>query len=300
MLEGQLIKTITDDRLELQGFWIDNKSDIAIFHSHGTSGDFYTHKFIDVLGETYSSKNISFLTANNRGHDVYAYLRKNTGGKIKWTTIGGAFERFEDCIFDIKAWLDFLEEKRVKKVILQGHSLTQKLVYYQSMKNDPRVIGQIHLSPGNDAGFMRFRLGEEKYFETNKLIKEMVEQGRERELLQEELAIVCPMAALAYYGYLTEDGVGNVFPYHNPGSTKWEALSKIKDPLLVIFGERDIFIKPSVDEAARLFKEKMNSPELITVEKITGANHSFIGYEKEVADIIHEWLKINYSHHMST
>jgi len=201
-------------------------------------------------------------------------------------------------VYGCECWWE--EEKRVKKVILQGHSLTQKLVYYQSMKNDPRVIGQIHLSPGNDAGFMRFRLGEEKYFETNKLIKEMVEQGRERELLQEELAIVCPMAALAYYGYLTEDGVGNIFPYHNPGSTKWETLSKIKEPLLVIFGERDIFIKPSVDEAARLFKEKMSPPELITIEKITGANHSFIGYEKEVADIIHKWLKINYSHHIST
>ena len=224
MLNGQLVKTITSDGLELQGFWINKNSDIAIYHSHGTSGDFYTHKFIDVIGEKLSSEGISFLTANNRGHDVYAYLRKHKEGKIKWASIGGAFERFEDCVFDIEAWIDFLEKQGVKKVIIQGHSLSQKLVYYQFTKNDPRVIGQIHFSPGNDAGFMLFRLGKERYIETNRMIKEMVELGREKELLPEELAIVSPMAALAYHGYLTEYGVGNIFPYHNHESSKWETI----------------------------------------------------------------------------
>ena len=291
MLIGQLIKAITSDGLELQGFWIDKKSDIAIFHTHGTSGDFYTHKFIDVLGEKFSSEEISFLTANNRGHDVYAYLRKHTDEKIRWASIGGAFERFEDCVFDIETWINFLESQGVKKVILQGHSLSNKLVYYQFIKNDPRVIGQIHLSPGNDAGFMRSRLGKERYIETNKLIKEMVKQGREKELLSKELAIVCPMAALAYYGYLTEDGVGNVFPYHNPESTKWEILSRIREPLLIIFGGSDNFIKPSINEATQLLKEKAKSSKDVTVRIIEGANHSFIGYENELVEAINKWLK---------
>lgn len=291
MLNGELAKTITSDGIELQGFWIDKKSDIALYHSHGSAGDFYSHNFIDVIGEKISSEGISFLTANNRGHDVYAYLRKHTDERIKWTQIGGGFERFEDCILDISSWIDFLKIQGIKKVILEGHSLCQKLVYYQHMKSDRRVIGQVYLSPGNDAGLMLSALGEEKYQKTNKMIKKMIEEGREKEMLPKELALVCPMAAIAYYGYLTEESVGNIFPYHNPDSNKWEALSKIEDPLLIIFGEADNLIKPSIEEAAHLFKEKTKSSKKVDVEIIKQANHSFTGYENELSNIISAWIK---------
>jgi alpha-beta hydrolase superfamily lysophospholipase len=291
MLNGELVKTITSDGIELQGFWINKKSDLALYHSHGSAGDFYSHNFIDVIGEKISSEGISFLTANNRGHDVYAYLRKHTDEKIKWTQIGGSFERFEDCFLDISSWIDFLKAQGTKKVILQGHSLCQKLVYYQYIKSDPRVAGQVYLSPGNDAGLMLSALGEEKYQKTNKMIKKMIEEGREKEMLPKELALVCPMAAIAYNGYLTEESVGNIFPYHNPDSKKWEALSRIEDPLLIIFGEADNLIKPSIKEAAHLFKEKTKSSKNVDVEIIKQANHSFTGYENELSNIINAWIK---------
>lgn len=291
MLNGELVKTITSDGIELQGFWIDKKSDIALYHSHGTAGDFYSHNFIDIIGKKISSEGISFLTANNRGHDVYAYLRKHTDERIKWTQIGGAFERFEDCILDISSWIDFLKAQGVKKVILQGHSLCQKLVYYQYMKSDRRVVGQIYLSPGNDAGLMLSTLGEEKYQKTNTMIKKMIEEGKEKEMLPKELAFVCPMAAIAYHGYLTEESAGNIFPYHNPDSKKWEPLSKIEDPLLIIFGEADNLIKPSIEEAVRLFNEKTKSSKKVDVEIIKQANHSFTVYENELSNIINSWIK---------
>ncbi len=291
---GQLAKTVTSDGIELQGFWINNNSDIAVFHSHGSAADFYTQKFIEVIGEKLSSKGISYLTANNRGHDVYAYLRQHRDGKIRWTQVGGGFERFEDCTLDIKAWIDFLEAQGIKRVILQGHSLCQKLVFYQYMKADPRVIGQIYLSPGNDASLMYSTLGQEKYRETNRMIKEMVEQGRDKDMLPKELTAVCPMAAIAYYGYLTEDSVGNIFPYHNPKSPKWQALSSIREPLLVIFGEADNLIKPSIEETSKLLKEKASASKDLTVKIVKNANHSFIGHENEVAEIIDGWVERNF------
>jgi alpha-beta hydrolase superfamily lysophospholipase len=293
MLYGRLAKTVTSDGIELQGFWINKNRDIAVLHTHGSAADFYTQKFLEVIGEKLTNREVSYLTANNRGHDVYAYLRQYKDGKVKWTQIGGGFERFEDCILDIKAWIDFLEEQGVKKVILQGHSLCQKLVYYQYVKPDPRVIGHIYLSPGNDAGLMYSTLGEEKYRKTNVTIREMVEQGREKEMLPKELAVVCPMAAIAYYGYLTEESTGNIFPYHNPKSQKWQALSSIREPLLVIFGEADNLIKPSVEKATRLFKEKAASSRDLDVRIVKNANHSFIGYEDEVAEIVTEWVERN-------
>lgn len=300
MLHGQLVKTVTKDCLELQGFWMNQKSDIAIFHSHGTSGDFYTHKFIDVEGTMLSNKKISFLTANNRGHDVYADLRKCSGNKVEWKTIGGGFEKFEDCLIDIQAWLDFLTKQGVKKVILQAHSLTQKILYYQSQKHDKRVIGQIHLSPCNDAGMVYMRIGKEKYDKINNLVKKLIKDGKATELLDKQLYVVCPMSAIAYYGYLTEEGPGNLFPYHKPNSDKWNALSSITEPIVAFFGEKDIYINGSCKEnnskyVSSLFRSKAKSSKKTQTIIIPGGNHSYIGNEEELTKHISRWLTNTYN-----
>lgn len=290
MVQGNLVKTTTSDGLEHSGFWVDRKSKTAVFHSHGTSGDFYTHKFIEEEAKKLSLQGVSFLTANNRGHDVYADIRKYEKGNVEWAQIGGAFERFEDCLIDISAWLDFLTSQGVEKVILQAHSLTQKILYYQFHKKDKRVIGQVHLSPCNDAGYMYYLLGEKKYRETNRKIEKMVKEGNVRELLPKELSVVCPMGALAYLGYLTEDGAGNLFPYHNPESPKWNLLNQTKEPILTIFGGSDGFIKPSVKEAAELFRNNARSAKDLIVTIIDGAPHSYIGFEDELIETVTAWI----------
>ena len=86
-MKGELVKTITSDGLELAGFFIDKKSDLAVLHFHGTAGDFYTHKFIEVEGEKLSAEGISFLTANNRGHDTFADIRRKRGKQKNWSNI---------------------------------------------------------------------------------------------------------------------------------------------------------------------------------------------------------------------
>lgn len=292
MLKGELVKTVTSDGIELQGFWVNKNSDLVVFHSHGTAGDFYTHKFIEIEGKKLSSKNTSFLTANNRGHDVYADLRKHIKGKVDWVQIGGALERFEDCLFDIKAWLDFLTKRGVKKVILQSHSLSQKILYYQHLKHDRRVIGQIHLSPQNDAGLMLYSLGEKKYNQINSKIKKMFKEGKGTEMLPKELSPVSPMtSAQTYYGYLTEEGVGTLTPFHNPDSKNWQVLQETRDPMLAVFGGKDVYIKPSIKEAAQLFKKKAKSSKHVEVKIIEDASHSFVGYENQLVDTIYNWVK---------
>jgi len=291
MLPGYLVDAITKDGLELKGFWMDNKSDTAIFHSHGTAGDFYTHKFLELEGIRLRQKKISFLSANNRGHDVIADIRKKVGGKTEWVQIGGSTERFEDCILDISSWLDFLQKQGIKKVILQAHSLTQKILYYQHRKIDKRVIGQIHLSPCNDAGIMRTVLGEQKYKESNKKIWQMIKNGKEKEMLPAELSVICQMNALAYSGYLTEEGAGNLFPYHNVDSSKWDVLKNTKDPLLAVFGGSDAYIKPTNKIAAQIWKSKAETSKLLDVKVIEGALHSYLDHEEKLISVIIDWIK---------
>lgn len=294
MLHGSLVKTTTCNGLELAGFWVDAKSDTAVFHSHGTAGDFYTHKFIEVEAKSLAKTGISFLTANNRGHDVYADIRKHEKGQVTWAQIGGGFERFEDCVLDISAWLDFLTKQGIKKVILQGHSLTQKALYYQYHKHDKRVFGQIHLSPQNDAGLMFYALGQKKYVATNKKILRMIKTGRGNEILPKELSPVSYVtSALMYSGYLTEEGAGTLTPYHNPQSPQWEVLKKTTEPLLIVFGSKDVYMKPSVAAAAELIKAKATSAKSLQVQVITGAAHSYIGFEDQLVNTIMKWMKQN-------
>jgi len=291
-MKGELVRITTKDGLELVGFFIDKKSDIAVLHFHGTSGDFYTHKFVEVEGEKLAKENISFLTANNRGHDVYADIRKHKNGKVEWTQIGGGFEKFEDCLLDIDAWIDFLIKRGIKKIILQGHSLSQKILYYQYVKKNPNVIGQIHLSPQNDDGLMYYALGEKKYQEINKKIKQIIKEGRGNEVLPKEYSPVSYVtSAQMYHGYLTDYGAGTLTPYHNPQSKNWQVLEKTTDPLLVIFGSKDAYMKPSSETAAKLMKEKAKSAKSVTVKLIKGAIHSYLCYEKELVEIIFDWIK---------
>ncbi|MCL4363778.1 DUF1749 domain-containing protein [Patescibacteria group bacterium] len=291
-MKGELVRTITSDGLELVGFFIDKKSDLAVIQFHGTAGDFYTHKFIEVEGEKLSKEGISFLTANNRGHDVYADIRRHKNGKVEWTQIGGGFEKFEDCLYDIKAWIDFLQKRGVKKIILQGHSLSQKNLYYQHLKKDKRVIGQIHLSPQNDDGIMFYLLGEKKYKSINKKIKEMIKQGKGNEVLPKEFSPVSYVtSAQMYSGYLTDYGVGNLTPYHNPGSPNWKTIVQVKQPLLVVFGSKDVYMKPSPAIAAKIVKSKNKKA---TVVLIDGASHSYLGYENKLVGAIFDWLKTNF------
>lgn len=291
-MKGELVKTITSDGLELAGFFIGKKSDIAVLHFHGTAGDFYTHKFIEVEGEKLAAAGISFLTANNRGHDVYADIRRHKNRKVDWIQIGGGFEKFEDCVYDIRAWVDFLQKRGIKKIILQGHSLSQKNLYYQHLKKDGRVIGQIQISPQNDDGLMFYSLGEKKYHEINKKIKKMVGEGRGKETLPKELSPVSYVtSAQMYSGYLTDYGNGTLTPYHNPDSPNWKIISQVKLPLLVIFGSRDVYMKPSAKIAAKIIKYKNKSAEVILIEN---ASHSYVGYEKKLAETIFNWIKRNF------
>lgn len=294
-MKGELVKVVTSDGLELKGFFSDQRSDLAVLHFHGTAGDFYTHGFVEVEGEKLADEKISFLTANNRGHDVFADIRIHKDREVEWTQIGGGQERFEDCIFDIDAWINFLIKRGVKKIILQGHSLgPNKNIYYQAKNNNKFIKGFIHLSPQNDAGLMKSILGDKRYFEVNKMVEKMLKDNQENLLLPKELQELCPITALAYSGYFIENGVGNLFPYHNSGNKNWGVLNKIKGPQLLIFGEEDPYIKPTVNKAVEVFKSKINDPEKFESKIIKGSSHSFISYEKELARIIFDWIKKNY------
>lgn len=96
-----------------------------------------------------------------------------------------------------------------------------------------------------------------------------------------------------YNGYLTEEGIGTLSPYHNPNSPNWKVLQKTTDPLLVVFGDQDIY-KPSVKVGSQLWIENGRLSRYLTVKIVKGASHSYIGKEKELVNIIFDWIQKNF------
>lgn len=94
-----------------------------------------------------------------------------------------------------------------------------------------------------------------------------------------------------YAGYLTQAGPGNLTPYHTPEDPQWSTLEETKNPLLVVFGSEDVYIKPSVSEAVAQIKSHCKSAESIVVEVIEGAGHSYLNKETQLVNVIQSWIR---------
>src|SRR5258708_4101905 len=117
-------RVVTEDKLILQGLLYepDQKTDKIILHVHGMAGNFYENKFLDVMAKTFTDNGWALLVPNTRGHDFISDFPV-AGEKEEYKRIGNFREKFEECVLDIKAWLDFASTENYRDVVLQGHSL---------------------------------------------------------------------------------------------------------------------------------------------------------------------------------
>jgi alpha-beta hydrolase superfamily lysophospholipase len=112
---------------------------------HGAGSHFY-QRLHQLFGATFASAGYRVLAGNNRGHDLGSYL-PNDGPEI---ALGGAaWERFEDSVLDLQAWVDLLvtEADADLPLALLGHSLgAAKVAHYQATTQDARVAALIGCS----------------------------------------------------------------------------------------------------------------------------------------------------------
>ena len=68
-------------------------------------------------------------------------------------------------------------------------------------------------------------------------------------------------------------------------------LHSIKEPQLLIFGEKDPYIKPSIKEAVSVFCSQVKNLSVVSSKIIISASHSYVGFEKELVEEIVNWTK---------
>jgi alpha-beta hydrolase superfamily lysophospholipase len=290
-VKGEFVRIFTEDGIELHGLFFEpeKKKNIVILHIHGLAGNFYENRFIDYIAEILTKEGYAFLTVNTRGHDYISDFIKKVDSTLTYVQIGAAHEIFEECIYDIKSWIDFLGQRGYPLTILEGHSTGAiKVAFYLSQTQDKRVKGLILMSPSDDIGLQK-ELLKEKFEEALIVAKEMIKEGKSEELMPKEF-FGYPIDAKTYLNMFGPGTKIGIFNFHDTHA-RFEELSKIQCPILTFYGTiKEAVVNNEVEKALSIIKRKTISAPRCDVKLIKDAPHNYLNHENEVAKIIRDWV----------
>ncbi|MFA5125439.1 MAG: DUF1749 domain-containing protein [archaeon] len=280
---GELIEFKTKDNLTIHGFLKKSRegNKKLIIHIHGMCGDFFRFPLTWVLSKKIEKTDKDIFLINTRGTGLITRFFKGKKRKL----IGTANEKFEESIYDIDAAIKTGKELGYKEFILSGHSTgCQKISYYQEKKKNNKVKALLLLAPGDDYNLAKTKLNK-KFKKAVLMAKKMVSKGKGEKQMPEW---VTPYSAKRFLSYADTKNIEcNLFNY----SGELKVFSKIKEPILVVFGTKEPKTDKTPKEMLELLRKKTNSKILITVE-IKGAKHSFNGFEEQTSKTIRNFLKL--------
>lgn len=289
---ARIVQFSTPDKLLLSGLWFGpwNPQRIFIF-IHGLTSSLFSRNAI-VAGLT--TKDTASLSFNNRGHDTVANIRKADKRRKKGyssVTIGGAFEKFTDCVFDLQGAVNFAKSRGVKEIFLIGHSTgSQKSVYFLGKRGKQKQIkGVILLSPVSDYADSLKANGNEKITNVANYARKLVKEGSANELLPPSVWKEI-ISAQRFLSLNTPDSEEEIFSYTQP-AIKPKTLRKINIPTLVVLGKKDEYRDRPMREIGKWFNKNCRRRNT-TIKIVKGADHGFSEKEAEVVDLIKSWASL--------
>jgi pimeloyl-ACP methyl ester carboxylesterase len=286
-MNTEFVRITTEDQLVLQGL-IYKPADItkkAYLHIHGMAGNFYENSFLDVMAQEITNIGYAFFVINTRGHDVVSDFPV-VGTEEKYKRIGNAFEKFEECLLDIKSAVDYLSGQGYEKIVLCGHSLgSAKVAYYLAKTQDSRIDRLILMSPPDMVG-----LAESESYHKSLLAqaKQMVSSGEGEELLPLKIWGDYYLSAGTYVDSSVRDNPIDIFNTYD--KTKSSLLREIRIPVFSFFGEKDDAVIVTPSEALDIIKSKAINAPIFETTIVRGSSHSYFGEERQMVDKIIKWL----------
>lgn len=292
-MKGEFCRAVTPDGLELQGLLVVPKGGSAkttLIHVHGLSGNFYENRFVDHIAEAVTGAGVNFITVNNRGHEYISDFICESPEGVTSKQIGGAFEIFADCLKDIQAWVDFAKARGAERVVLQGHSHgALKVTHYLSKTTDPAMAGIVLLSPSDDFGLQRYRMGR-RFDEILGIVKKMVDEGRGHDFIPRDY-FPYHISAATYYDTFRPDSPLKLFNISMTETHHFHALEQIKIPVLLVVGSVDEAFVGRAEEFIADVKRRIKKTKDFTAYAVPEAPHNYLGHEGELAGHVAEWLK---------
>lgn len=289
-MKTSLNRIQTKDGIELVGLLYEPEivTKKILVYIHGMAGNFYENKFLDFIARTLTDNGTAFFTFNNRGCEYIKDLAKIEEGKRNFVRIGDTYEKFEDCLLDIEAGIDFAEEKEFSEIHLAGHSLGgPKIAYYASQTKDARLKSLVFVSPADMVGLAEADKDFERDITT---ATKMIAEGRGEEIMPFLIWGENYLTANTFLSLSAEDSKVSVFSLYDP-ENKLSVLGQITIPTIIIMGKTDSATVVPVDELMTRVKSAMMFSSRIETVILGDAGHIYIGYEEQLAAAINTWLQ---------
>ncbi len=282
-----IVKVKTKDEFTLHGMLTkpEDFSKTIVIHFHGCAGSFYGNIYFEQLTKSIIDLGLAFLATNNRGSGVY-HLEKGSPYS------GVSLEKFEDCILDIDAWIEFALSRGYENIILEGHSYgTEKSVYYMNKgKYADKVIGVMLFGFSDNVGTqIKYEKSIGKSYKQE--AEELNSKGEAWKLLSDYFGLSgeMPISAQTYLHGFTEDSENaNALPLRKGRDLTF--FKNIKVPILgVISDDEDgeYTIIP-IKDAVELLKSENKLAEAYIIKD---TDHVFTGKEKELIETVIDFLK---------
>ena len=282
MIPVLLTKIKTRDGITLDGIYLPprGKKRYALIWIHGLLSQFSSGQtLIKELSSRTAREGIGYFKFNNRGYGIVA-----RGGKH---LIGSAYEKFEDCVFDIRVAIGYAKQLGYRNIILAGHSTgANKVLHYIYKTRDTRVKKIILLGPINDIAAEESRIGKKKLAQTLAYAKRLYHKDPHALIIQKDRLYT----AARYISLCEASRAEDTFPYNNPRA-EWKQLRSVKIPLAVFIGSRDEYLDRPAKNLIEIFKNNAARTASFSGIIIKNAGHSFVKKEKELAQKIMEWIK---------
>jgi len=282
------VSFLTPKKVNLKGLWLGSqKPENLYIFLHGLSGSIFSRS--ELMMSLANSKE-AVLTFNNRGSGTINYFKKDNAKK-EALLAGVAHEVFTDCLDDIDGAINYAREKKVKSIILIGHSTgCQKISYYLSKKNQPLVKGAILLAPISDYSNVNLLSSEDKkkYSQALKQSNNLIKFGKPHTLLSGDF-IPKIIDAQRFVSLYTPDSVEEIFNYTAGGKSK--TLSRIKVPILAFLAGSDEYGDRPAEDIAAWLELNSKKDRLLQTKIIPGADHGFSGWGLEIKRVIKNWVK---------
>lgn len=294
MSRVSLVSFENSDGLILDGIlYFAGASSPTVLHVHGSLGNFYANKFVQVMGDIYGQMGINFLSFNLTSHDGIAegYFAPSRIGDVDFSYVGGSVSTFDSCLADIDGAANFVSALS-SRVVLQGHSLgCDRVLHYLTAKK--RDWDFVLLSPCDSYQLHCEWIAPETPEDQVRRIRKAVRAGTLTEsdwLPEREYGLnrgqywTYPIPIKVGAWLSIADGpplqllrIDGGKPFH------------LSQRSLVYLGGRDSLVG-SVSEADRMFR--FLESRVATVERVflEEGDHSLEGHEADVAGRIARWI----------
>lgn len=277
----KFVETMTKQNIKLFGCLSKNNNKKCILYIPGLTGNFFESKFPREIADESIKRGYDFLFGHNQGSFQiidFPFLRED--GKLKSKTKGATYEKFEDCVFDIDGWIEFLEKLDYEEIVVLCHSMgCNKIVYYLNQNISNKISKVILLAPQDNVNFSKLEMHEGLLEEAMENIK----NGNPEKLLSKKFLGFCLMSSETYYQEITNKNINNI-PYKTPNGD-FSLVQAIDKPMYILIGSEDI------GENGKEYMEKViDNCQNAKYDIIADANHNFKNKETELIEFIFNYL----------